>query len=134
MIGKFKNYLKEIINNYRFSRLIKRMGIRRLEDGSLVEMYHSNDQHGTGNNSYLFSYKFKRSSGGEVGWYSYILKMPDFNGRDDSTHRTHRVKDVDGSYYISWNGPVHTLKDMQAISHIWADKLQEYIETGKPFG
>lgn len=134
MIGKFKNYLKEIINNYRFSRLINRMGIRRLEDGSLVEMYHSNDQNGTGDNSYLFLYKVKCFQPGELGWYAYILKTPDFIGRDDSTHMTHKVKDVDGSYYISWNGPVRALKDMQTISHIWADKLQEYIETGKPFG
>lgn len=134
MISKFNNYLTQKINNLRFLRLLKRMGIQRLKDGSLVEMYHSSDSQGKGNNSYLFSYKFKRSLGGEIGWYSYILKMPSFNGRDDSTYRTHRAKDTDGSYFISWSFPVRTLRDMQTISLVWADSLQEYIATGKAFG
>lgn len=110
------------------------MDSQRSKDGSLVEIYQARDRKGTGDNSYLFLYKVKRFQPGELRWYAYILKTPDFNGRDNSTHMTHRVKDADGSYYISWDGPVRTLKDIQTISHIWADKLQEYIETGKPFG
>lgn len=133
-MGKFSKYLKKKMQNIRLLCLRKRMDSQRSKDGSLVEIYQAKDQNGTGDNSYLFLYKVKCFRPGELGWYAYILKTPDFNGRDDSTHMTHRVKDVDGSYYISWNGPVHTLKDMQTISHIWADKLQEYIETGKPFG
>lgn len=129
-MGKLTKYLQKKIHSIQLSRLQEKMGIQRLKDGSLVETYQARDQKETGENTYLFLYKVKCFQG-EYGQYAYILKTPDFNGRDSSTHMTRRVKDGDGSYFISWDRPVQSLKDMQTISHIWADKLQEYIETGK---
>jgi len=67
------------------------------------------------------------------GWRAYILEMPDLRGRSGSGAITHRLYDQ-GRPYICWDRPVATLKDIQAISFVWADSIQEYIATGKRFG
>ena len=99
---------------------------RNTETGPMV--YYANDRHGRPDREYQFNYK--RVNG---AWRAYILRMPSLGGRDASGHVTHRL--FDGTRpYICWDSTVHTLRDMQNISRVWADSIQEYIATGRRFG
>jgi hypothetical protein len=91
-------------------------------------VYFADDPHGSNDREYRFNYRKVNNS-----WRAYILRMPDLRGRDASSMVTHRLSD-DGGAYICWNSDVRTLKDMQAISRVWANSIQEYISTGKRFG
>lgn len=97
-----------------------------LETGPMV--YYANDNHGRRDREYRFNYKKVNGS-----WRAYILRMPSLGGRDSSGAVTHRL--YDGSKpYVCWDSRVNTLKDIQTISRVWADSIQEYIATDKRFG
>lgn len=96
------------------------------ETGPMI--YYANGRHHSRDKEYRFNYKKVNGS-----WRAYIQKMPDLNGRDPSAAITHRLYD-NGRPYVCWNQDVRTLEDMQAISRVWADSIQEYIATGKRFG
>lgn len=96
------------------------------ETGPLV--YYANDRHGGKDREYRFNYKKVNGS-----WRAYILRMPSLGNRSTDGHSTHRL--WDGSKpYVCWDSPVNSLSDMQTISRVWADNIQEYIATGKRFG
>ena len=97
------------------------------ETGSMV--YFANDRHAQADKEYRFNYKLVGGS-----WRAYILRMPDLRGRDARSIPTHRLWDEENRPYICWDTRVATLKDMQNISRVWADSIQEYIATGKRFG
>ncbi len=99
----------------------------RTETGSMV--YFANDRHGQADKEYRFNYKKINGA-----WRAYILKMPDLHGRDANSIPTHRLWDENHNPYICWKGTVTSLKDMQNISRVWADSIQEYIATGIRFG
>lgn len=99
---------------------------QRSETGPMV--YYANDRHGRQDREYRFNYK--KIDG---AWRAYILRMPDLGQRDPGSIPTHRLWD-NGRPYICWNSRVTSLKDMQNISRVWADSVQEYIATGKRFG
>ncbi len=99
--------------------------IRVTETGPMV--YYANDRYGTREKEYRFNYKKDERS-----WRAYILKMPGLGNRDSSGIATHRLYD-NGRPYICWDSPVNSLKDMQTISKVWADNIQEYITNGKRF-
>ena len=101
--------------------------ISQNETGPMV--YYANNPHGRKDCEYRFNYK-------KVGntWRAYILRMPSLCGRDSDLHKTHRFTDGHGTYWVCWDTPVNSLKDMQAISRVWANSVQEYIATGKLFG
>lgn len=96
------------------------------ETGTII--YYANDCHNQRDKEYRFNYKKVGDS-----WRAYILRMPSLGGRDSSGAITHRLYDNDGTY-VCWDSDVNTLKDMQTISRVWADSIQEYIATGKRFG
>ena len=96
------------------------------ETGSMV--YFANDRHAQADKEYRFNYKLVGGS-----WRAYILRMPDLAGRNGGASVTHRLYDG-GSPYICWDSAVTSLKDMQTISRVWADNIQEYIATGRTFG
>ena len=96
------------------------------ETGPMV--YYANDKHGRADKEYQFNYKKVDNS-----WRAYILRMPSLGGRDSSGAVTHRLYD-NGQPYVCWDSAVTSLKDMQTISRVWADCIQEYIATGKRFG
>ena len=96
------------------------------ETGLMV--YYANDHHGRRDKEYQFNYK---KVGGS--WRAYILRMPSLGIRDSSGAVTHRLYD-NGRPYVCWDRSVNSLKDMQTISRVWADNIQEYIATGKRFG
>ena len=99
----------------------------RSETGPMI--YYANDRHGGTDKEYRFNYK--RVNG---AYRAYILKMPDLRGRDGRIIPTHRLWDENNKPYICWNQTVTSLKDMQTISRVWADSIQEYIATGTRFG
>ena len=96
------------------------------ETGPMI--YYANDRHGSRDKEYQFNYKRVGGS-----WRAYILRMPDLGNRESGGHVTHRLYD-NGRPYVCWDRPVNTLKDMQTISKVWADNIQEYIATGRRFG
>lgn len=94
-----------------------------------VMVYFANDRHGSRDKEYQFNYK--KVNG---GWRAYILRMPSLGNRNSSGSTTHRLYDNNGAPYVCWDRTVTSLKDMQTISKVWADNIQEYIATGKRFG
>ena len=96
------------------------------ETGPMV--YYANDRHGRRDKEYRFNYKKVNGS-----WRAYILRMPSLGSRSTDGNLTHRFWDGNKAY-ICWDSPVNSLKDMQTISRVWADNIQEYIATGKRFG
>lgn len=97
------------------------------ETGPMV--YYANDRHGGKDREYRFNYKKVSGS-----WRAYILRMPSLGNRDARSIPTHRLWDDSNNAYICWDKTVNSLKDMQNISRVWADCIQEYIATGKRFG
>lgn len=97
------------------------------ETGPMV--YYANDRHGGTDREYRFNYKKINGS-----WRAYILRMPSLGNRDARSIPTHRLWDDNNNAYICWDKAVNSLKDMQNISRVWADCIQEYIATGKKFG
>ena len=96
------------------------------ETGPMV--YYANDRYGSTDREYRFNYKKVNGS-----WRAYILRMPSFGNRSADGYITHRL--WDGSKpYVCWDRSVNSLSDMQTISRVWADNIQEYIATGKRFG
>lgn len=96
------------------------------ETGPMI--YYANDRHGRKDKEYRFNYRRVGDS-----WRAYILRMPSLGGRESSGVVTHRLYDGNKPY-VCWDSPVKSLKDMQTISRVWADNIQEYIATGKHFG
>lgn len=96
------------------------------ETGPIV--YFANDRHGRRDREYQFNYKKINGS-----WRAYILRMPNLGNRESSGLVTHRLYD-NGRPYVCWDHQVNSLDDMQTISKVWADSIQEYIATGKRFG
>ena len=96
------------------------------ETGPMV--YYANDRHGGKDREYRFNYKKINGS-----WRAYILRMPSLGSRSTDGHATHRLWDGTKPY-VCWDSPVNSLSDMQTISRVWADNIQEYIATGKRFG
>ena len=96
------------------------------ETGMVI--YYANNPHGLADKEYRFNYR-------KVGndWRAYILKTPGFGLRATDGHTTHRKFDITGPY-VCWDRPVATLADIQSISKVWADCIQEYIATGRTFG
>lgn len=99
----------------------------RTETGSMI--YFANDRHYQADKEYRFNYKKINGA-----WRAYILRMPDLHGRDGRSIPTHRLWDENQKPYICWNTTITSLKDMQNISRVWADSIQEYIATGERFG
>lgn len=105
-----------------------RLSVRsQTETGPMI--YYADNPHRCRDNEYRFNYK-------KIGdcWRAYILQMPSLRNRDTSLHATHRHTDCRGTYWICWDKPVKSLEDMQTISRVWANSIQEYIATGKRFG
>lgn len=87
--------------------------------------YFANTRHNQKDNWFRFRYKRVNSE-----WRAYIVRMPSLNGRSPNLHLTHRYTDSNGNYWVCRSPQPTTLKDCQAISKVWADRLLEYIATG----
>lgn len=103
------------------------------ETGPMI--YYANDNHGREDREYKFKYKWVYDAQlSAYTWRAYILRMPDLCGRPSDGHSTHRWNDGAGNHWICWDSPLTSLSEIQSVSRVWADSLQEYIATGKRFG
>lgn len=109
---------------------------RRDPHGEIGPMiYYANDAHGREDREYKFKYKWVYDPQLNAHtWRAYILRMPDLCGRPSDGHSTHRWNDEAGNHWICWDSPLTSLSEIQSVSRVWADSLQEYIATGKRFG
>lgn len=89
--------------------------------------YFANARHNQSDKWFQFEYKKENGV-----WLTYILRMPNLNGRDGNAHITHRYSGG-GKYWICFDPQPKCLKDAQIISRVWADRELEYIATGVPF-
>lgn len=109
----------------------ERQTVQRVAQPNIVGpmIYYATNAYGLSDSEYRFKYK-------KVGnaWRAYIKKMPDLRGRDPNGHVTHRYWDDDNQPYVCWDTPILKLSEMQAVSKLWADNIQQYIATGKTFG
>lgn len=65
-------------------------------------------------------------------WRAYIVRQPSYQGRSESLHDTHRLRD--GSrLFVCWTRPVLTFKDSVAIARLWCEKTDAYIHDGTSF-
>lgn len=103
------------------------------ETGPMI--YFANDAHGRADREYQFNYKWVYDGSLHAyTWRACILRMPSLCGRPSDGHTTHRWSDADGNHWVCWDSPVTSLTEMQSVSRLWADSVQEYIATGKRFG
>lgn len=68
----------------------------------------------------------------EPGYRAYILEAPDYGGRPDDFHTTHRMQGGRGAY-VCWDRPVPGCREAERVAGLWADMTQRYIDTGEPF-
>ncbi|MDZ5455320.1 hypothetical protein [Azohydromonas lata] len=79
-----------------------------------------------------YAFSLERQADGEVR--AYITSQPNYAGRDNSGHATHRYTDLrDDRRYICWDGSLRTEDDAKKVAAAWADRTQEYIRSGKGF-
>jgi hypothetical protein len=77
-----------------------------------------------------FRWSFEEQSNGEVR--AYILNQPDYHGRAEDGHSTHRYGLSDRPY-ICYDPMPEDLQDAIEVAKVWADKTEHYIETGTEF-
>ena len=98
-------------------------------------IYFANDAHGRADREYQFNYKWVYDNNVHANtWRAYILRMPSLGNRPSDGHSTHRWSDANGNHWVCWDSPISSLTEMQSVSRLWADSVQEYIATGKRFG
>lgn len=66
-------------------------------------------------------------------WRVYIMRRPNYGSRDTSLHATHRLRDINGHYYVCWTNPLQSNAEALQVAALWADNTQEYIRTGRRF-
>jgi hypothetical protein len=64
---------------------------------------------------------------------AYITSQPSYQGRDDTSHPTHRLSEG-ARKYVCWDAPIYGRDAMKAVVALWSDCTQEYIKTGRRFG
>jgi len=77
-----------------------------------------------------YRFSFERQPGGT--WRIYIEWQTPYGDRDRDFRRTHRQRDGDRTY-VCWTKAPRRLEEAKEIAALWADKTQEYIQTGRPF-
>jgi len=101
-------------------------------EGMTTTIINYNAENPFGLDDCLFQFQFEKK---DLRWYAWIRRMPDLKTRDTSLARTHRIFDEQTqNHYVCWNTPLRTLHDVQTVAILWADKITEYIATGKDFG
>ena len=74
----------------------------------------------------------QREKNGETNFVIFILDQPDYGGRPDDPHTTHRVHEGDDRL-VCWTGPMPTLASAKRIAGLWSDYTEKFILTGQKF-
>jgi hypothetical protein len=88
------------------------------------------DTYKTKSGEHQFSFRFQEQKSGE--WIAYIASQPDYCGRPDDAHTTHRLSDSCGRY-VCWNKPLQTFQEAKQVVATWCEKTEQYIRYGKKF-
>jgi len=90
------------------------------------------DSYKTKNGS-VFRFGFEqREHDGVTNFVVLILSQPDYKGKSDAPHCTHRTPEGE-KFLIDYSGPVPTLDDAKIVAACWADLTERYITTGEVF-
>jgi len=82
---------------------------------------------GSSSGDYAFDHRFV-----DGNWRAYIVRQPDYGGRSEDLHTTHRYRDCD-QHYVCWSDPVTTREDSVAIADLWKENTDKYIQNGTRF-
>jgi hypothetical protein len=74
-----------------------------------------------------FGFEFK-----DGNYRIHILQQPNYNGRPEGGHSTHRIA-TDSGHIICWTGAMPTIASAKTIAGLWADHTENYILNGEPF-
>ena len=80
----------------------------------------------------LADYQFSFEEESDGTWRAYILDQPDYCGRPDDCHSTHRLTDG-GRHYVCWTNPLYSEQEARRVAAAWADATQAYMRLGKRF-
>jgi hypothetical protein len=88
------------------------------------------DTYRTESGAHKFTFRFQEQPDGS--WTAYIASQPDYCGRPDDTHSTHRLSDSCG-HYICWTKSLQSFREAKQIATTWCEKTEQYIRYGKKF-
>lgn len=80
----------------------------------------------------LEDYRFEIVQLSSGNFRIFILESPDYCGRDEGCHPTHRLSDA-GRKYVCWDGPIRSVQQAKQVAALWADSTQRYIKHGTRF-
>lgn len=76
---------------------------------------------------YTFRFEYRYSFW--HGFRAYIVEAPDYRGRSEDLHRTHRYRDGN-QFYICWNTKIRKREEMDAVAELWSKATTMYIANG----
>ena len=88
------------------------------------------DTYRTKSGAHQYTFRFQEQQNGI--WTAYIASQPDYCGRPDDAHSTHRLSDS-GGRYVCWTKPLRTLREAKLVATTWCEKTEQYIRYGKEF-
>jgi hypothetical protein len=66
------------------------------------------------------------------GFRVYVISQPNYCGRSEDTHSTHRLTDSAG-WFICWTARIESYEDAKAVAKKWAEATEKYIKHGQRF-
>jgi hypothetical protein len=80
-----------------------------------------------------FTFGFEqRMKAQEMTYVIFILDQPDYGGRPDDPHTTHRILEGDDRL-VCWTGLMPNISVAKNVAGLWADFTERYILTGQGF-
>ena len=80
-----------------------------------------------------FTFGFEtRAKDGEKNIVIFVLDQPDYGGRADDPHTTHRIFEGENRI-VCWTGLVPNKVVARNVGGLWADFTERYIMTGQKF-
>ena len=80
---------------------------------------------------HYFRWSFEEQSDGEVR--IFIVSQPNYQGRDEGAHETHRYGLGSGRPNICYEPAPDNLADAIEVAKAWAERTEKYIRYGITF-
>ncbi len=88
--------------------------------------YYANTRYALDDHMYRFDVRKVRGK-----YRCYILRTPEFRGRNTSHYLPHYLTDGN-EHYICWTGAIIYPEQAKTLCKNWADATQQFIDTGVP--